>query len=86
MREQISVEAIIAAFDQTNADPEPRLKHNVTYVRTYVSSYRVMIPPPIADCRLQEHPWSPFAIVLISRRATNASDNDARFILPSSDL
>jgi len=56
MREQISVEAIIAAFDQTNAGPEPHLEHSVTYVHTYISSYRVMIPLPIADCRLQEHP------------------------------
>lgn len=50
MREQISVEAIIAAFDQTNADPE--LAYIYIRIRTYVSLCRVMIRAAAADCRL----------------------------------
>jgi len=75
MREQISVEAIIAAFDQTNAGPEPRLEHSVRTFLRIASWYRR---------RLQERPWSLFAIVLILQPI--ASDNDARSILPSFDL
>lgn len=67
MREQISVEAIIAAFDQTNAGPEPRAANTHTVIHTYVHTFsrhdrRRRLP--IAEATNVRD--RPFAIALIS--------------------
>lgn len=56
MREQISVEAIIAAFDQTKlasntayVSPYVSFLYVRAYVRTYVCDAHVTMPP-IGDC------------------------------------
>lgn len=55
MREQISVEAIIAAFDQTKRAlnttyVSPYVSFLLTYVCKNIRDAHVTIPPPISDC------------------------------------